>query len=242
MSTSTGDAVAERQRSRAARQSGAQVARAAEPPRQRRPALAALALLLIVGGALGAGLLAVRMDDREPVFAAARDIEPGSLITADDLREVQVASEGLELISADAAAQVLDGGTYAKVAIRENSLVDAKMLTKQAPVGEDRAIVAIPLNPALTPGELAVGDLVEVVRVSGTQEIGSEKVLTEALLLSVSESASTDLGGAPQTASANLLVPASAASAVVDASGANLVGLVLLKRGQATDVELQERE
>lgn len=243
MSTSTGDVVAERQRSRAARQSGNPASRTTEPPRQRRPALAALALLLVVGGALGAGLLAVRMDERQPVYAAARAIEPGTRITSEDLKEVQVASEGIGLIPSSAAEQVLGGaGVYAKVPIEENTLVDQSMLTEQAPVGEDRAIVAIQLNPALTPSELRGGDLVEVVRVSGNQEIGSEAILTEALILSVERTTSDDLGGGPQTATANLMVPASIASAVVDASGANLVGLALLERGQPTDVELQEGE
>ena len=41
------------------------------PPRRRRPALTALAVLLIVGGAALAGLLAVRMDSREPVLVVA---------------------------------------------------------------------------------------------------------------------------------------------------------------------------
>lgn len=36
--------------------------------------LAALAVLLIVGGAAAAGLLALRADERVPVLAAAREI------------------------------------------------------------------------------------------------------------------------------------------------------------------------
>ncbi|MGH3317395.1 MAG: hypothetical protein ACRDO0_14745, partial [Nocardioidaceae bacterium] len=40
------------------------------PPRRRRPALAALAVLLIVGGATLAALLALRLDQRVPVMMA----------------------------------------------------------------------------------------------------------------------------------------------------------------------------
>lgn len=225
-------------RSRSLRRATATPAqRSVEPPRQRRPALAALALLLVVGGALLAGLLAVRMDSREPVLAAARDIPPGTQITAEDLREVSVASEGLELIPVGAADQVV--GAYAEVLIQGGSLLDQNVLTTEEPVGEDRAIVSVPLNPALTPGStLEVGDLVQVVRVSGGTGSGRPQDLTEAVVLDVRTVAGDELGGAGSGA-ATLLVPSQAASAVVDAAGADLAGLAILERDQGPGADLQ---
>lgn len=64
-------------------------------PRERRPLLAAFAVLLIVGGAAVAGLLALRADTRVPVLVLARDVATGQQITADDLAVTPVASEGL---------------------------------------------------------------------------------------------------------------------------------------------------
>ena len=68
------------------------------PPRRRRPALAAIAVLLIVGGAALAGLLALRLDSREPVLVMTQDVPVGTKITADMLGTTRVASEGLKLI------------------------------------------------------------------------------------------------------------------------------------------------
>ncbi len=52
------------------------------PPRRRRPALTALAVLLIVGGAALAGWLALRLDSREPVLVVNQQISAGEKITA----------------------------------------------------------------------------------------------------------------------------------------------------------------
>lgn len=228
---------------RATPPSKSRTAPSVEPPRKRRPALAALAVLLIVGGALAAGLLAVRMDSREPVLAAARDIAPGTLITQEDLREVPVASEGLQLIPTELAAEVLDGGTYSLVPIRADSLIDQNMLTKEPPVGDDRAIVAVPLNAALTPArELRDGDLVSVVRVGGEGAQAEPTVVTEALVLSVSQASADDLGG-ETLGSISLLVPDEVAYLVVDAAGSDLAGIALLERGVSSDsVELRVGE
>lgn len=239
MSTKSGGAVAERVRQRTGRAARTNDGRpTTEPPRQRRPALAALALLLIVGGALLAGLLAVRMDSREPVLVAARDIAPGTKITAKDLAEAKVASDVLKTIPVKLASQVV--GTYATTSIPARSLVEEQSLSAEAPVSGDRAVVAVSLNPALTPAsELRAGDLVQVVRVNGSAATTSQpRPLTTALVLSITQAKSDSLGGS-QSANANLLVPAGAAGAVIDASAANLAGLALLERGQDTDVELE---
>lgn len=243
MSTDIQPADADRQRARAFRRNtpaGSASSRPTEPPRQRRPALAALALLLIVGGALAAGLLAVRMDSREPVLGAARDIPAGTLITADDLREVQVASEEVSTISLDLLDQVV--GTYAKVPIPAKSLVTKTMLTTASPVSDNRAEVAIPLNPALTPAGLASGDLVQVIRIAGAGGgDGGAEVLGEGLVMEVSDGSSDQLGGS-QAGSLNLLVPAEAAASIVNAAGSSSAGLAILARGQSTDVDLSGPE
>lgn len=241
MSSADGSTLAEQQRSKAFRRARTKNSsnRQVEPPRQRRPGLAALAVLLIVGGALIAGVLAVRMDSREPVLAAAHDIPPGQLITEADLIEVKVASEGLRLIPSDLADQVLDGKTYAKVQIGQNSLIDETMLTKEEPVGEDRAVVSIPLNALNTPaGELRSGDLVEVIRVVGGEGDGEPRPITQAVVLTTSAGRSDDLGGST-TGSVTLLIPSVVSADVVDASSADKAGIALLERGVDTNAELE---
>lgn len=241
----SGTTVAERQRDRAergARGTGSPSAslRGAEAPTQRRRGLAALAVLLIVGGALAAGLLAVRMDSRQPVMVAAVDIPPGTRIKADMLREADVASEGLKLIPANAVGQLFTTPTYARSQIRADSLLDANVLTQTDPIAEDRAIVAVPLTEGLVPrGELGSGDLVKVLRVSRNESAGGAEELTEALVLSVDGASGDEELSVGGSGSLSLLVPTSAAAAVVNAASADVAGLALLRRGQDIEVELR---
>jgi hypothetical protein len=238
--------LADQQRSRAFRgvraSNGTRPGQSAKPPRQRRPALAALAILLIVGGALIAGLLAVRMDSRTSVLVAAREIVPGSRITAQDLREVSVSASGLSLISADDAARLSDGSYYAVQDIKPGTLFDRNLVSQQAPYGTDRVMVSMSLSPALAPATtLGAGDLIQVVRTSGDQggSAGQPQVLGQALVMAiVSGGSSSSLGGNTST-TAVLLVPKSIAPAVIDASAAGVAGAALIKRGQPADVALE---
>ena len=63
-------------------------------PRERKPALAALALLLIVGGALGAAYLVVQNGQRVSAIEITQQLGPGQQIPASALQEVQIAAGG----------------------------------------------------------------------------------------------------------------------------------------------------
>ncbi|RYU12766.1 hypothetical protein ETU37_07265 [Nocardioides iriomotensis] len=236
--TSTGETTADRQRLRAARGTGVKAPgtanRLPSPPRQRRPALAAIAVLLIVGGALVAGLLAIRMDSRVPMLAAKVDIEPGAVIEADDLTVVQVATDdGDKLIPAEFEDQIV--GAFARARIYKNQILDQRLLTETDPIGQDRAVVSIVLSPALAPDNLREGDLVEIVRAAGTSGGGAAaERLTRGLVTSINEPDEEDLGGGA-AASANILVPSAVAADVIDASSANVAGIALISRGNTID-------
>jgi hypothetical protein len=236
MSGTTGTSTGDRQRLRAARGNArAGVNRMPAPPRQRRPALAAIALILIVGGALVAGLLAIRMDSRVDVIAVSRTVNPGEKITADMLTSVRIASDDrVRLIGAQYSDQIV--GDYAKGTIYKGMLLDQQLLTKHSPVGNGRAIVSVLLNPALTPAELSHGDLVQVVRAADSTSSGvGAKDITQGLVLSVRKAKSDSLGGA-SSGSVSLLVPESSAKEVIDASRGTLAGLALLSSGNTIDV------
>ncbi len=241
-SSSTGTTTADRQRLRAARGAGGKngvAGRLPSPPRQRRPAMAALALVLIVGGALVAGLLAIRMDSRVQVLVAAEEISPGSEITEANTTTVPIAYDDLNVFTeADAGIAY---GLYAKTPIAPGMLLDGRMLAEEDPIGDDRAIVSIVLSPALAPEkELQAGDLVEVVRASGSSTAGDgAERITQGLVLSINAPPKKDGGlGGGAASSANLIVPASVAADVIDASSANLAGLALVSRGSTDDVTL----
>lgn len=236
-SAGPGTTTADRQRARSARGAGKGPAnRMPAPPRQRRPALAAIAILLIVGGALVAGLLAIRMDSRVSVIAARSTISPGSKITAADIKQVQVASDSLSLVGWQYRDKIV--GTYAKGTIYPGMLVTTQLLDSKPPVGDGRVIVSVLLNPALTPKELARGDLVQVVRASGSSATNAgtsgAKDVTRGLVISVTHPKKDSLGGA-SSGSVSLLVPATAGKEVIDASNGSLAGLALISRGNSTD-------
>ena len=94
------------------------------------------------------------------------------------------------------------------------------------------------LNPALTPKELGKGDLVQVVRASGSSSTNATtagaKDVTRGLVISVTHAKKDSLGGA-SSGSVSLLVPASAGKDVIDASNGSLAGLALISRGNTTD-------
>lgn len=236
--TTSGETVADRQRQRTlrgiGRPAGASAARLPSPPRQRRPAMAALAVLLIVGGALLAGLLAIRMDSRVPVLTVARDIPAGTQIQAQDLAEVQVASEGLNLIPAAQADEVV--GTYARTRILADQLVDVRMLTRESPLADGRyAIVSVVLTPGLAPEtDVTDGDVVMVIRAA--QESSSEggKAITEGFVLDKSRARRDDFGGGA-AGTLSLLVPVQAAEEVVDAAGNNRAGIAVISRDNSLD-------
>lgn len=238
MSTDITGSVADRQRSRAGRRvAGPSPAGQVAPPRQRRPALAALALLLIVGGALVAGLLAVRMDSRVPVLVAKQAIEPGAQITEDDLGVARVASEGLPLIGEEHADQVI--GAYATTRIDVNTLLDANLVSSEDPIPDGRAKVSVPLDGKLAPVSVVrSGDLVQVVRATGGSGAGEAMVLGLAYVLEVTQPATDDLGGASAPPTASLLVLDDVALAVIDAASAGEAGLAILESGQDPDVDL----
>ncbi|MGF1662539.1 MAG: SAF domain-containing protein [Kineosporiaceae bacterium] len=202
------------------------------PPRERRPVLVALGLLLVAGGALSAGLLALRLDERSPVLVAARDIAAGQQITEDDLAEAPVAADGVELIRATAADQVV--GTYAAAGIPAGRLLDTSMLARDGFLGDGLAAVGLAVPPGRLPAEgLEPGDRVSVVSVP---EGGPPREVSEdAVVSTVGGPPAEGSLTAPATGDGNelvtLVVPASDATDVAAAAIAGSFSLVLLERG-----------
>ncbi len=240
MSTDISGTVADRQRGRAGRRAAAPTpAGQIAPPRQRRPALAALALLLIVGGALVAGLLAVRMDTRVAVLAAQQAIEPGARITEDDLRVVQVASDDIGLIPEDYTDEVV--GAFATTKIEADTLLTENNVSTDNPIPDGRAIGSVPLAGMRAPSStVRSGDLDQVVRATGASG-GTDKaeVLGTAYVLEVSEPETDELGGSGEVPTASLLVLDDVALSVIDAASAGEAGFAILDSGLDPDVDLE---
>lgn len=207
------------------------------PTKHRRGGLIGLAVLLIVGSAAVAGLLAIRLDSRSAVLVAGRSIAIGQQITQADLREARVASEGLTLIPVSDSRQVV--GTYAAQEIPAGRLLDAAMLAKQGYLVEGKASVGVAVPAGRMPANgLRQGDRVQIIRVTD----GSPKVLVESAVVSTAPGAPSSrgggglIGGGSSRSSASAEVATVVVSAedgpqVAAGSAANELSLVLVGRG-----------
>lgn len=237
--TTTGTEMADRQRQRADRASGVgrkQGGRLPSTSKRRRPAIAALAALLIVGGALIAGVLAVRMDERVSVVQVKDDIGVGSLITKDNLVQTRVSGDSLNVIPADQAQSILlSKKVYAKVNLVKGQLLDPKQVTEKAPIGDDKATVGVILTDGRAPvGGLNAGDEVELIRI-GDGNTNPQLIGTGIVLARPAASTKDSSLGAKSNAAqvANVLVARDIVKAVTDASSNNRIAVALVSTGNS---------
>lgn len=194
------------------------------PVRDRRPALAALALLLVLGGALASALIAYRSGDRVDVLVAREDIEVGQLVTAGDFGIARVAADGAATIEAAAARNFV--GTSATTRIPAGTLLNRSMFLAASGVVPLRSVVVgVVLSASQRPAvELRAGDVVRVFLVprdAGGVSIGT--VLASAVRVAeVGGSAGGDI------TRLSLLVPEASATAIVGAAATNSIAVTRL--------------
>lgn len=201
------------------------------PPRERKPALAALAVLLIVGGAAIAGLLAIRMDDRVPVVVAARDIPLGAEITQDMLTTTQVASDLDTLVPESQMSQLV--GKQATKQVFAGELITAPVLYERAGgwLVEGNVAVGASLAPGRMPATgLEMGDIVKLVRVVD----GSGEVLVEEARVS-RRSGGDDTGSSPTVVT--FIVTPEQAPKVAGVAANGELAAVLVSRGEPLESE-----
>lgn len=191
--------------------------------------LAALGVLLIVGGAATAGLLALRADERVPVLVASRDIAAGEEITADALSTTSVASEGTRLVPASQEDQLV--GQYARVTITSGQLMDTAMLTPTAALQPGSVAVGAALGSGRVPASgLQAGDVVDLIAVSD----GQGEVLAEGVLVSSFVTAD-QTGAGSGSATATFIVDHADAPRIAAVNAAGELAVVLVERGTARE-------
>ncbi|MGI5427818.1 hypothetical protein [Streptomyces sp. CA-179760] len=142
------------------------------PPRERKPALAALAVLLILVGALGATMLVLQAGDRIEVVKVTKPIPAGGSADSSNTTSVMVAEDadinyvlwsqrkGLEKLK---AVSTIPGGV---VAVGE-------MFGDKAGVEAGKATVGLSLKAGQYPTGIKQGDTVAAYRVSADAGAGS---------------------------------------------------------------------
>jgi hypothetical protein len=203
------------------------------PPRERKPAMAALAVLLIVGGALVSAYLVMASGQRVPVIGVAKPVAAGQRIPASALEEVQVsATGGLDYIPWRDRAKVTQ--TYATVTLVKGSLLTNGMISTAASAAKGTVVVGLALKPGQLPaGGLHPGDRVAVyaVAVQGQTGIQSGAVLAPAAMVyDVAEPGQNDVES--DQVQVSVTVPTDEAPLVTQAASAGAVAVAVLAPGE----------
>jgi hypothetical protein len=141
--------------------------------RRRRPALLALAVAMVVLGALGAAYLATSLGQTSPVIAIAREVPWGQQITAADLVQARVAGDpALAPIPYGERDQVI--GMVAATTLTPGSLLTRDALTEQPLPPPGQQLVGVGVSTTQLPAtSLRPGDDVLLVPVAGSGVAGT---------------------------------------------------------------------
>lgn len=137
---------------------------APSPPKlQRRPMLAALAVVLVAVGALLAAYLVTVSGNTSGVVAVRADIQRGSVIQRADLVEARInADPALSTIPSDQLDSLV--GKRAAVDLHAGGLVAPSSVTSTVLPAAGQAIVGVALTPAQRPSyPLQAGNAVRIV-------------------------------------------------------------------------------
>jgi hypothetical protein len=129
-------------------------------PRERKPALAALAVLLVALGAVAAGYLVINAGHRVGAVEITQQVGQGQRIPASAIKEVEIASNsGINYVAWQYANRV--AGVYARVQIPAGTLLTSAMTTATNNLAAGKVQVGLSLKPGQAPANLLIGQTVE---------------------------------------------------------------------------------
>lgn len=133
------------------------------PTHRRRNTSAALAAVLCIAGGALAGVITFKAGSgRQSVLAASQNLSAGHILTASDLRVVDVSTDGgLNLVLSGAEASIL--GRPVAVAVASGAPVVQSDLGSPAAAGPGQAVVGVLCKAGQFPPSLAPGDTVEII-------------------------------------------------------------------------------
>ncbi|WP_207945217.1 hypothetical protein [Actinomadura rubrisoli] len=135
-------------------------------PRERKPALAALAVLLILGGALASAYLVMASGQRVSAIRIAQPVAAGQRIPPGALEEVQVGDTGIQYINWSERQNV--GKYYAAVPLVKGALLTNSMISPSDSAAKGRLVVGLALKPGQLPARgVDIGKRVTLYAVGG---------------------------------------------------------------------------
>ncbi|MGH3358785.1 MAG: SAF domain-containing protein [Nocardioidaceae bacterium] len=138
--------------------------------RERRPALAALAVILILGGSLASAWLAVRSGHRAEFVQVATEVGKGQQIEDSDLETVELPEDFQDGIPADERDDIV--GMRAATPWTEGMVVMDSMVTDESPVENGMLIMPVPVEASQV-SELTAGAPVVIFTGSDTGVAGT---------------------------------------------------------------------
>jgi hypothetical protein len=137
--------------------------------RERKPALAALAVLLILGGALAVGYVMLQGAKRVAAIEITQQVGQGQQIPLSAMQEVQVAANsGVPYVPWAEAGQV--SRNFAATTILKGTLLTSTMVAATNPEVSGRATMGLALKDGQLPAGLAAGDHIDIYEVSDATE------------------------------------------------------------------------
>ncbi|MEV5931207.1 hypothetical protein AB0L56_00185 [Streptomyces sp. NPDC052079] len=199
------------------------------PPRERKPALAALAVLLILVGALGVTTLVLRAGERIEVIKLTDTVPEGEAITDGQITSV--------MVNEDSSANFVPWEQrdslkklQAKSTLYKGTVLVGEMFAEGSGLQQGEATVGVSLKEGQYPSHIKSGDHVAVYRV-GDEESGAAGA-GSALLVERAVVADVTRGNDDVVSSSNLpvelTVDASRAAALAQAASAGEVAVVLI--------------
>lgn len=203
--------------------------------RERKPALAALAVLLILIGALGATVLVLRAGERIEVVRISADVPAGKSVTDASMSSVMVADDpAVNYVRWEQRSALKQ--LKAKTTLVKGTIAIGQMFSEAAGLPEGKAFVGLSLKAGQYPAGLKVGDHVSAYRVGsdGAKTTGPGAGGADANTLLVRDAKVNDVfsGDSGSIGSGNLpvtvMVNTTEIASLTQAAAAGQVALVLI--------------
>lgn len=137
------------------------VARSPLPVRQRRPGLAAVGVIVVLGMGAVFGWMYTTAGEKTPVVVMAREVPVGQVIERSDLSTVDIAGSVTAIAGANLSTVV---GQRAAVGLMPGTLLQRSMLTDGEPIAAGQVQVGVALKPGQLPADgVVAGDKVMVL-------------------------------------------------------------------------------
>ncbi len=208
------------------------------PTRERRPALAALAVLLIVGGALMSALIVLRSGNRSDYLVITHEIAVGQKLQSSDFGTASLAGSGVNPISALARNNFV--GSYATTRMYAGELATAQLFSVKPLAAPGSSLVGVQLGDGSRPSvALKAGNVVGLYFVPTGNQAGGATTATQVLKAArVVDVASTANGlGGSSGQYVTLLIPDAKAPDVTFDAVSKQLAVVLLPDGTTPDID-----